>query len=121
MRLIRSSLLVQIHEPFPQRIQRGLRAVGQVQLAEDVADVGAHRPLADDEPVRDLRVGQTLRNQLQDDELAAGQRVLGGGRVEGRFNSLISFSAMLGCSEACPPCTSWIAWISCAGDESFSR
>ena len=49
--------LLQVGQPFPQRIQSRLRPVSQVQLLQDVADVSAHRPLADDQRVGDLLVG----------------------------------------------------------------
>ena len=37
-----SLLLIQICDPFPQRIQRGLCSIGQVQLAQYVAGVFAN-------------------------------------------------------------------------------
>ena len=57
VRLTTSLLGIEVCNAFPQRIERGLRPVRQVQLAEDVADVGAHRPLRDKQRFPNLRIG----------------------------------------------------------------
>jgi hypothetical protein len=54
---------VQRDEPLAECIQRRLGAVGQVQLAQDIADVGAHRPFTDEQRLADLVVGQPLGHQ----------------------------------------------------------
>ena len=33
---------IRVGQPFPHRVERGLGAAGQMQLAEDPAHVGAH-------------------------------------------------------------------------------
>jgi hypothetical protein len=50
--------------PLPQGVEGGLGAVGQVQFAQDVADVGAHGALADHEAVGNFLVGQDTRISL---------------------------------------------------------
>jgi hypothetical protein len=52
-----------VRQPFPHRIERGLGAADQVQLAKDPAHVGARNGLADHDPVGDLLVAQPLGNQ----------------------------------------------------------
>lgn len=54
------------HHPLTPRIHRRLCAVGQVQLAEDVADVALHGVLAEYELLGDLgivRAAGTLASQ----------------------------------------------------------
>src|SRR5262249_157855 len=53
-------------ETFPHRPQRGLRARGEVELAQDVAHVGRSRALADPQLRRDLLVGLAGRHHPQD-------------------------------------------------------
>jgi hypothetical protein len=55
------------------RVGGGGGAAGQSQLGEDVADVGGHGFLADDEMFGDLTVGEPLGDVGQDFFLAAGQ------------------------------------------------
>jgi len=55
-----------VGQSLPKRIKRRLGSVGQVQLAQYVANVGSHRPLADYQFFGDLPVGQTPRHQAQD-------------------------------------------------------
>src|SRR5437762_7919479 len=54
-------------------VERGLRAVGEFELAEDVRDVRLHGPLADPERRRDLLVGSAARDELQYLALACGE------------------------------------------------
>lgn len=39
----------QVGQPFAQGVERCLGAVGKMQFAEDIADMRAHSPLADDQ------------------------------------------------------------------------
>ena len=55
------------------RVGGGGGAAGQAQLREDVAEVGYHGLLADDETLGDLTVGEPLGDVGQDFLLAAGQ------------------------------------------------
>lgn len=57
--------MIQRSVPLPQGVEGGLGAAGQVQLAEDVADVGTHRRLANEQLVGDSLVAQPLCHQLQ--------------------------------------------------------
>jgi len=59
-----------IGESLAHSVQCGLCAVGQMELVQNVADVGSHRPLTHHESVRDLFVGHSLRNQPQDLDFA---------------------------------------------------
>src|SRR5207248_2357217 len=54
-------------------VERGLRAVGELELTEDVRDVRLHGPLADPERRRDLLVRPTACHELQDLPLACGE------------------------------------------------
>src|SRR5260221_11455230 len=51
------------HQPLAPGKDGGLRAVGEMQLAEDVADMAFHRLFAEDEPLVDLGVAQPLGDQ----------------------------------------------------------
>src|SRR5579859_5699286 len=53
----------------PQSIDDSLDAVARIQLAEDLAQVIAHRLRADAQPARDLLVGQTRGHVREDFEL----------------------------------------------------
>ena len=53
----------------------GLDAVAQVELLEDVGDVGLDRRVADEQPLGDLGVREALGDQAEDLELARGQLV----------------------------------------------
>jgi DNA-binding transcriptional LysR family regulator len=53
-------------QPLPDGDERGLGARGQLQLRQDVADVGARGPLADEQLRGDLPVGQPAGHQGQD-------------------------------------------------------
>ena len=55
----------------------GLHPVAQAELGEDVADVGLHGRLADDELGGDLAVGQPARHQLEHVALARRQDLQG--------------------------------------------
>jgi hypothetical protein len=55
--------LVVLDQAFAQRINGGLSAVGEMQLAEDVADVGLDRLLSDEQIPRDLPVTQTFGDE----------------------------------------------------------
>src|SRR5829696_6251522 len=55
-------------------VERGLCSAGQVELAQDVADVGPSGPLGDRQRVGDRLVAQTLRHQGEHRPLAIGQR-----------------------------------------------
>jgi len=93
---------LQMHQPFTLRVQRRLRAIGQMQLTQDVADVRAHRALADEQLIRDFFVGQTARYQREHLHFALGELLLGGGRLAGRFNSPTNLRAIVGCSDTSP-------------------
>src|SRR5258708_18104230 len=54
-------------------VDRGLGAVVELELAEDVRDVGLHRPVGDPERGRDLLVGLSGRHELEDLALAWGE------------------------------------------------
>src|SRR5882762_508442 len=54
-------------------VQRGLRAVGELELAEDVRDVCLHGALADPQRRGDLLVRAAARHELQDLALARGE------------------------------------------------
>src|SRR5690606_27837173 len=58
---------------LPDRVDHRLGAVADAQLAEDRGDVVLDRLLADEQTLADLPVGDALRHQLQDLELAAGE------------------------------------------------
>jgi hypothetical protein len=57
-----------------------LDAVAEVELLEDVRDVGLDRGVADVELLRDLQVGEAVCDQAEDFQFARGQLVelLGG-------------------------------------------
>src|SRR5439155_13991090 len=65
-----------LNQALADRVQRGVGAVEDLQLLVHVADVVAHRLLADLQPVGDLLVGHAGRDQPQDLELAGGQPVV---------------------------------------------
>jgi len=50
------ALLVQRNDSFAQGIQRGLDAIGEMQLAQDVARMRAHRRFANGEPGSNLLI-----------------------------------------------------------------
>src|SRR5215831_10451300 len=70
-------------ETFPDGPKCSLRAGGQVELAQDIADVSTSRPLADHELGRNLLVRLARGDHPQDLSLAIGElpcRVLAVGR-----------------------------------------
>ena len=50
---------IQRRNAFTQGIERRLRAVGQMQLAQNIADVGAHGALTDHQQLGNLVIGET--------------------------------------------------------------
>src|SRR5579885_3770657 len=58
-----------------QGVDRGLRAVGQMQLDEDVRYVGAHCRLTDGQLLRNLMIRAPARNQRQHVQFARRQVV----------------------------------------------
>lgn len=54
------------------RLDDGLGSIHDLQLAEDVGDLIAHRFLADGQPLGNFRVGQVLGHEGQDFALAVG-------------------------------------------------
>src|SRR5450631_1368992 len=61
-------------ETLPHDVRRGLDPVLHVQLLEGVVNVVLHGALGDRELLADLLVGQALGHELEDLELAAGDR-----------------------------------------------
>src|SRR5258706_4824679 len=55
------------------RTQNRLGAVGDLQLAQDIADVVAHRFGAQHQPRRDVGIRRSLRDQREDFALALAQ------------------------------------------------
>src|SRR4051794_29335251 len=53
-----------------------LDAVVHAELAEDVVEVGAHRLLADEQPLGDLPVGEAVHQQLEHVRLARGEQLV---------------------------------------------
>jgi len=87
------------------RVQPG--AIGQLQLLQDIADMGAHCTLAESPVRRNLLISKALRYQLEGPPIrarSAARRSVAD--LRGRFNSWISFRAMLGCKKDRPWCTS---------------
>src|SRR6185503_14279905 len=62
-----------LEQPAVVDVERGLRAVGELELAEDVRDVRLHRALGDAELRADLLVRATGGDELQDLALARGE------------------------------------------------
>ncbi len=50
---------------MPDGNDRSLGAIGDIQLGEYGADVVAHRPLRQAQPLGDVCIRQTVRNQAQ--------------------------------------------------------
>ena len=53
---------VLVHHALAPGVDRRLRPVGQMQLAQDVADVAFDGVLADDQPLRNLGIRAALRD-----------------------------------------------------------
>src|ERR671911_2673419 len=66
---------LRLDEAAPDRIARQLHAVAHTELREDVLAVAVHRTPADAELERDPVARPRLGDQLQDLELARGERV----------------------------------------------
>src|SRR3990172_3044922 len=67
-----------------------ISAVGDVELAEDVADVAPHRVRADEELLGDFGVGLAAGDEPQDFDLAFGEAVrVGGTRLPTRSDRLL--------------------------------
>ena len=64
-----------LHEARLVRGDDGLDAITKVELHQDPCHVRLHRRVADEQLLRDLRVRQAAREQLEDLELARGQVV----------------------------------------------
>lgn len=92
--LIKVIGLVEGGPALPQSVERSLRAAGEVQLAEDVADVRAHRGLTDDQRLRNLLVALALGDDLQDLELPRGQRLRGRRTVRWTREFLLSLGTL---------------------------
>src|SRR5207245_8186157 len=71
----RTEALCLLEQSSVVHVERGLCAVGELQLAEDVGDVGLHGALADAELGADLLVRATRGDELQD--LALARREVG--------------------------------------------
>src|SRR6185437_11330332 len=72
---VRCSLQGWRDEALAHGDERRLRARVQLQLAQDMADVGAGGAFADDEFVGDFLVGAALRDEHQDGALTGGEGV----------------------------------------------
>ena len=62
-----------LNHPIPDRVGRGLEAIADVQLREEVRDVIANRVRADEKLLSNLGVALPACEQLQDLDLARGQ------------------------------------------------
>jgi hypothetical protein len=62
-----------LHETFPNGPQRCLRPQGEIELAEDVRDVGTRRSLADHQLVGDLAVALPRTQEAEDIQLTRRQ------------------------------------------------
>jgi hypothetical protein len=56
---------IRAHHPLAPGEHSGLGAVGQVELAQDVADIALDRLFAEHKPFRNLGVGQALGDEAQ--------------------------------------------------------
>ena len=72
-----------------QGVEGSLGAVGKVELAEDVADVGADGAFADNKLVGDGDVGEATGDEPQDFDFTRGEGVAGEGFVFG--NGFVDF------------------------------
>jgi len=70
----RCSPVFEAGDALPQGIEGGLGAAAEVQLAQDLAHVGADRRFADGELFGDLAVGPAPGDQLQHLDLALGEQ-----------------------------------------------
>src|SRR5205809_5399359 len=79
----RTDSRVGVHEPLADGVQRRLRAIGEPELAEDVADVGLDRLLGHAELEGDRLIGPAAGDEGEDLALAGRERVgrRGGGTV----------------------------------------
>jgi hypothetical protein len=71
--------IIEGRDALLQRVQRGLGATGELQLAEDVADVGANGQFAHNQLCRNVSVAAALCNESQYFQLTLRQRVFGQG------------------------------------------
>src|SRR3954463_16120103 len=69
-----------LDEPDAHRLTNRVDAVVDVQLPVDVADVGVHRALGDDQLTGDLAAGEPLGEQREDLPLTTGEQVVDVGR-----------------------------------------
>ena len=98
-----------------------LGAAREVELAEDVRDVRARRPLGDVEQRRDLLVRVALRDERQDLALALGQR-LGAGASSRRLRIRFASSrATCGSRWTSPACARRTATATSSASASLSR
>ena len=65
--------LVAIHKPSLPGIYSHLRAVSEMQLAQNIADMTFHRIFADNQFLGDLAVGHAVGDQAQNVQLTFGQ------------------------------------------------
>src|SRR4051812_26947871 len=65
-----------LDEPDAHRLTNRVDAVVDVQLPVDVADVGVHRALGDDQLAGDLAAGEALGEQREDLPLTTGEQVV---------------------------------------------
>src|SRR5437868_3826610 len=71
----RTGSRVGVDQPLADGVERRLRAVGEPELAEDVADVGLDRLLGHAELEGDRLVGPAAGDEREHLALASGQRV----------------------------------------------
>lgn len=66
-------LPVERRQALPQRVQRCLHAIGELQLVHDVAEMCPHRRFADVQLLGDFVVVQALRDEAQHLHFTFGQ------------------------------------------------
>ena len=102
-----------------------LYPVPQVQLGQDVPDVGLDRAFLHDQPFGDLGVGQALGHQPEHVELPAGQlaedRGYGAGGPDGAGEAADETPVVSGSMSAPPAAMARTASMSCDCGESLSR
>ena len=110
-----------VHEAGLVRENDGLDAVAQLEFLQDVRDVGLDGPLADEELVGDLGVGQAAGEKFEDLELARGSSCSAAGGVGRgmRVNWRMTRSVTAGDRRASRAATVRIAASSCSGGSSL--
>src|SRR5579862_9873269 len=79
-----------LDQPTPDRVARDLRDRAHPELAEDARAMMVDRLAADDEHVGDLVAAVSLRDQLDDLELARAQRVGRDGLTAARLAEILA-------------------------------